>query len=93
MATQPLHDEGPELVTVFETMEESEAQVVRGLLQTEGNIEAIVSGRDFPPDVLPGVGGTIVRVPADRADEARAIIRQFREFGDSNAGAEGAEPR
>jgi hypothetical protein len=91
MATQPLPEER-ELVPVFDTMEESEALVVKGLLESQGNIEAIITGRDAPPDVLPGVGEIEVRVPVERAEEARAIIRQYREFGDPEAGFEETPP-
>jgi hypothetical protein len=86
MATQPLPEE-PELVTVFETEDEPEALVVQSLLRGEGNIESVVTGIDAPPDVLPGVGGIMIRVPVERAAEARAIIRDYRTFGDSSAGS------
>ena len=87
MATQPLPEE-PELVTVFETEDEPEALVVQSLLRSEGNIESVVTGIDAPPDVLPGVGGIMIRVPVERAAEARAIIREYRTFGDSAAGSD-----
>ncbi|MGE0406541.1 MAG: DUF2007 domain-containing protein [Candidatus Korobacteraceae bacterium] len=74
MATQPTPDQGHEvLVDVFETMEETEALVVKGLLESSG-IPALLSGLDAPPDVLPGVGGIAVRVPSEHAEEARRLI-------------------
>jgi len=75
MATQPMPDE--ELVEVFDTQEESEAFVVRGLLETAG-IDALITGLDAPQDVLPGVGGVVVRVPAGQAEEARRLIEEYR---------------
>jgi hypothetical protein len=66
-----------ELVEVFDTQQESEAMVVRGLLESAG-IEALLSSLDAPQDVLPGVGGVIIRVPADQADDARRIIEEYR---------------
>ena len=66
-----------ELVEVFDTMEESEAMVVRGLLESAG-IEAIIINRDAPQDILPGVGGVVVRVSPDRAEEARKLIEDYR---------------
>jgi len=69
-----------ELVEVFDTQSESEALVVKGLLESAG-IEAAVISLDAPPDVLPGVGGIVVRVAADRADEARQVIADSREIG------------
>ncbi len=66
-----------ELVQVFDTREESEAMVVRGLLESAG-IEALVTPLEAPQDVLPGVGGITVRVrPAD-ADEATRLIEEYR---------------
>ena len=74
MATQPVSPED-ELVEVFGSKEESEAMVVRGLLESAG-IECLVSSLEAPQDVLPGVGGLVVKVPADRAEEARRVIAE-----------------
>ena len=71
-----------ELVEVLDTKEESEALVVRGLLQSAG-IEALVSYLEAPQDVLPGVGGIVVRVRAGDAEEALSIIENYRQNGDS----------
>lgn len=77
MAAQPTDlPDDRELVEVFDTQEESEAQVIRGLLESAG-IEALITGLDSPQDVLPGVGGVIVRVAAEDADEARRIIEEY----------------
>lgn len=75
MATKPMPNE--ELVEVFDTQEESEAQVVLGLLETAG-IDALITGLDAPQDVLPGVGGVVIRVPAHQAEEARRRIDDYR---------------
>ena len=74
MATQPVSPEG-ELVEVFGSKEESEVMVVAGLLESAG-IECLVSSLEAPQDVLPGVGGLVVKVAADRADEARQVIEE-----------------
>ena len=66
----------PELVTVFDTQEESEALVVQSLLTSAG-IEAIVTNLQAPQDVLPGVGGVVVRVNPAQADDARTIINDY----------------
>ena len=66
----------PELVTVFDTQEESEALVVQSLLTSAG-IEAIVTNLQAPQDVLPGVGGVVVRVNPAQADDARSIINDY----------------
>ena len=78
MATNPsstsrsiAHSEA--LVSVFDTMDETEALVVQGLLESNG-IETLLTNRDAPQDVLPGVGGVVIRVRPEDADEAREII-------------------
>ena len=65
-----------ELVQVFDTKEESEALVIQGLLDSAG-IESLLTSLDAPQDVLPGVGGVLVRVAPALADEARRIISEY----------------
>lgn len=83
MASQPSTHE--ELVAVFDTDQESEAMVVRGLLESAG-IEAIITGYDAPQDVLPGVGGVVVRVSPDDAEQARQLIVEYRTEGAAEEG-------
>lgn len=71
------HPHNPDLVEVFDTQEESEAWVVQGLLESAG-IEAVITGLDAPQNVLPGVGGVLVRVSPEDAEEARRIIAENR---------------
>src|ERR1043166_9107321 len=71
-----------ELVEVLDTKEESEALVVRGLLQSAG-IEALVSYLEAPQDVLPGVGGIVVRVRAGAAEDARTLTETYRQSGEA----------
>jgi len=66
-----------ELVKVFDTEEESEAMVVRGLLETAG-IEAMIQNREAPQDILPGVGGVVVLVRPEQAEEATQVIEAYR---------------
>jgi len=66
-----------ELVKVFDTEQESEAMVVRGLLEAN-NIPAVIENLDAPQDVLPGVGGVIVLVRAEQAEEAARLIEESR---------------
>lgn len=75
MATKPMPND--ELVEVFGSKEESEAMVVSGLLETAG-IDCMVTALDAPQDVLPGVGGVVVKVPSEVADEARRVIEEYR---------------
>ena len=81
MSTQPISD--PELVEVFDTMQESEAMVVHGLLTSAG-IESAVTNLLAPQDVFPGVGGISVRVNPAQEEEARRIIEDFRANGASD---------
>jgi hypothetical protein len=81
MSTRPKSD--PELVEVFDTMQESEAMVVHGLLTSAG-IESVIANLQAPQDVLPGVGGISVRVNAAQEEEARQLIDDYR----NNAAAE-----
>jgi len=66
-----------QLVKVFDTEQESEAMVVRGLLEANG-IPSVIEGLDAPQDVLPGVGGVIVLVRAEQAEEAARLIEESR---------------
>jgi hypothetical protein len=67
----------PELVTVFETPEEAEALVVHGLLESAG-IEALLTSLFAQQEILPGVGGAVLRVAPEHAEEARRVIEEYR---------------
>jgi len=82
MATKPMPNE--ELVEVFGSKEESEAMVVSGLLESAG-IDCMITATDAPQDVLPGVGGTVVKVAEEDAEEARHIIEEARHSGELSA--------
>jgi hypothetical protein len=88
MATQPQGD--PELVEVFDTQQESEAMVVHSLLTSAG-IESIVTNLDAPQDVFPGVGGVVIRVNPEQAEEARRIIEEYRTNSAADDEEEGDE--
>jgi len=66
------------LVKVFDTEQESEAMVVRGLLESAG-IESDITSIDAQQEILPGVGGTIILVREEDADEARRMIEEYRQ--------------
>ena len=69
--------ENERLEQVFDTADESEAFVVRGLLQSNG-IECLETALDAPQDVLPGVGGIVLRVRQEQAAQARLMIEEYR---------------
>ena len=82
MATNPNSKPMPieqerELVLIFDTADEAEALVVQGLLESNG-IGTLLSNLDAPQDVLPGVGGVVLRVRQQDSLEARDIIEQYR---------------
>ncbi|HEX9201860.1 MAG TPA: DUF2007 domain-containing protein [Acidobacteriaceae bacterium] len=85
---QPLREEPNEvLVVVFESEQESEIMVVQGLLESAG-IDALQTNYDAPQDVLPGVGGMALQVREDQAEEARAVIAEYKSKGVTEAEAE-----
>lgn len=74
MSSSPQAD--PDLVDVFVTQQESEAMVVHGLLESGGIESAVITGE--AQDVLAGVGGMVIRVSQEEADEARRIIEDYK---------------
>ncbi len=72
MATLPQPNEN--LVKVFDTEQESEALVVKGLLESEG-IDSVMSSLDNPQDLIP-TGGVILQVREEQAEEARRVISE-----------------
>lgn len=77
MATEPVPHDDAELVEVFDAQQESEVQVVQGLLESVG-IDSVMTPLDAPQDVLPGVGGMVLKVAADKAEEALKLIEEHR---------------
>ena len=72
------------LMRIFDAEQESEAMVVRGLLESRG-IQTDVTALDAPQDILPGVGGTVILVREQDAAKARSLIEEYRRSpGDSS---------
>jgi putative signal transducing protein len=69
------------LVKVFDSERESEALVVSGLLESAG-IDSDVTSTDAAQDMFPGVGGSVILVREEQADEARRIIQEYRQSDD-----------
>ena len=65
------------LVRIFDTDQESEAMVVRGLLESAG-LDVDITALEAPQDILPGVGGTVILVREEDAEEARRVIEEYR---------------
>jgi hypothetical protein len=75
------------LIRVFDTEQESEAMVVRGLLESAG-IDSDLTSLDAQQDILPGVGGTVILVREEDAAEARRMIEEYRQTPDELETAE-----
>jgi len=75
------------LVRVFDTEQESEAMVVRGLLESAG-IDCDITALDAPQDTFPGVGGTVIMVRQEDAEKARKLIEEYRQTPDEMETAE-----
>jgi hypothetical protein len=73
-AAMPLPNE--KLVRVFDTEQESEAMVVKGLLDSAG-IDSQFGQNENSPDVLP-VGGIGILVRETDAAQARQVIEEYR---------------
>jgi hypothetical protein len=78
MANAALPNPNQKLVRVFDTEQESEALVVRGLLESAG-IEADLTSLDAQQEILPGVGGNIILVREEDAEQARNVIETYRQ--------------
>ncbi len=82
----PLPNPNERLVRVFDTEQEAEAMVVRGLLDSAG-IDSQFGENENSPDVLP-VGGVGLLVREEDAERAREIIDQFRRSPEQEAAEE-----
>lgn len=70
-------DPNEKLVKVFDTEQESEAVIVKGLLDS-ANIDSNLTSVDAIQDMFPGVGGTVILVREEDAGEARRVIEAYR---------------
>ena len=75
----PQPEPNEKLVKIFDTEQESEANVVQGLLQSAG-IESDLKSIDAVQDMFPGVGGTLLLVREEDALEAEKIIAAYRKL-------------
>jgi hypothetical protein len=80
-AAVPLPDE--KLVRVFDTEQESEAMVVKGLLDSAG-IDSQLGENENSPDVLP-VGGIGILVREEDAAKALQVIEEYRRTPEQEA--------
>jgi hypothetical protein len=73
-------DPNENLVKIFDTEHESEAMVVKGLLDSVG-IDADVTSTDAAQETFPGVGGILILVRSEDAEKARRIIEESQRGG------------
>ena len=76
--TQPDSNPNAKLVKVFESEEETEALVVRGLLES-ASIESDVAPLSLTQYAFPNVGGTMILVREEDAGTARRLIAEYRQ--------------
>ncbi len=65
------------LVKVFDTEDESEALVVKGLIDSAG-IDSDLASASLLQDAFPGLGGMLIRAREEDADAARRVIAEGR---------------
>ncbi|MGA3104322.1 MAG: DUF2007 domain-containing protein [Terriglobales bacterium] len=76
---RPKPEPNEELVKIFDTEQETEAIVVKGLLESAG-IDSDLKSLDAVQDAFPGVGGSILLVREKDALEAEKIIDSYRKL-------------
>lgn len=75
-AGQPRPNPNEKLVKVFDSEDESEALVVKGLLDSAG-IDSDLASASLLQDAFPGMGGMIILVRAEDEATARALIKDY----------------
>lgn len=85
--TQPKPDPNEKLVKVFDSEDESEAMVVKGLLESAG-IDSDLTAASMVQDTFPGLGGMIILVREEDADAARKAIAERQTLTEDDETAE-----
>jgi hypothetical protein len=80
-------DPNERLVNVFESEQESEALVVKGLLDSAG-IESDLTSASLVQDAFPGLGGMLILVREEDEDEARRVIAEGRKSSADNSASD-----
>jgi hypothetical protein len=74
---EPRPDPNEKLVKVFDSEQESEAMVVKGLLDSAG-IDSDLKSSSLLQDAFPGLGGMIILVREEDGEKARNLIAESR---------------
>ena len=72
---KPLPNPNEKLTKVFDSEDESEAMVVKGLLDSAG-IDSDLTAASMVQDMFPGLGGMIILVRDEDAAAARSLIAE-----------------
>lgn len=80
--SQPRPDPNERLVKVFDSEDDSEALVVKGLLDSAG-IESDLMSASLVQDTFPGLGGMIILVREQEAAAARKVIAEHQALPDA----------
>src|SRR5215471_13714144 len=76
--TERRPDPNEKLVKVFDSEQESEAMIVKGLLESAG-IDSDLTSASLVQDTFPGLGGMIIVVREQDAETARKLIEENRQ--------------
>ena len=83
-------DPNEKLAKVFDSEVESEAMIVKGLLESAG-IDSDLTSAAMIQDMFPGLGGMIILVRERDAETARRLIEEYRQSTPSSDDDETAE--
>jgi Putative prokaryotic signal transducing protein len=83
----PRPDPNEKLVKVFDSEQETEAMVVKGLLDSAG-IDNDLTAAAMLQEAFPGLGGMIILVREEDAEEARRLIAEQRQAASRSSAAD-----
>jgi len=81
--TQPRPDPNEKLVKVFDSELESEAMIVKGLLESAG-IDSDLMSASLVQETFPGLGGMIILVRQADAEAAQKLIAEHQPLPDQD---------
>ena len=76
-------DPNEKLVKVFDSEQESEAMVVKGLLDS-ADIDSDLTSASMVQDTFPGLGGMVILVREEDAAQARQLIAEYAQSADED---------
>jgi hypothetical protein len=84
-------DPNEKLVKVFDSEQETEAMVVKGLLDS-ASIENDLASGSLLQEAFPGLGGMLILVREEDAEKARALIAEYRRQPSAGDSADDDDP-